>query len=96
MQIWSHVGDADTHLAAPSGRRAAAALLPSLVLRVTWRGRAASDAAQYDTMAEAWRWPVPFGLSFELRAVWSLDRLISPVHGRGIDLDPDPDPPEDP
>ncbi len=63
---------------APSRHRTAA-LLPHLVLRFTYRGSAASDVSVYDQPLDAWRWPVPYGIGLELRAVWSLDRLLDTI-----------------
>jgi hypothetical protein len=56
--------------------RRAAALIPSLLLRVTYRGARAQDAAIYDTPSDAWRWPVPAGFTVSVTAIWPLDGLI--------------------
>jgi hypothetical protein len=74
-------GDASAEIA-PSrvpSRHRAAAFLPQLVLRFTYRGSASRDVAVYDQAADAWRWPVPYGIGLELRAVWSLDRLLDTI-----------------
>jgi len=49
-------------------------LVPRVVLRFSWRGRSANEAAFVDVGDRAsWIWPAPTGAGLEVRAVWGAD-----------------------
>jgi hypothetical protein len=70
--------DARAMLRSRERRRTAAALIPGVALRFTWRSSNASDALTYDRPSDAWQWPVAMGMTLEVRAVWRFDDALFP------------------
>jgi hypothetical protein len=68
--------DARAILRSRERRRTAAALIPGVALRFTWRSANASDALTYDRPSDSWQWPVSMGATLELRAIWRFDDVL--------------------
>jgi hypothetical protein len=63
-----------------------ARFLPTVMVRFTARGGTGGDGWIYPTPRDLIDWPVPLGLTFEVRAVWGLGRFADPMflsHGGG-------------
>ena len=79
--------DARAILRSRERRRTAAALIPGVAVRFTWRAANASDALTYDRPSDAWQWPVAMGATLELRAIWRFDdTLFAPQSMRTSEL----------
>ncbi len=64
-----------------------ASVVPQLIVRVSYRGASASDAALFDGTSDSLRWLVPYGVTLEARLSWSFDRIAAPPPPPAIDPD---------
>lgn len=79
--------DARAILRSRERRRSAAALIPRIALRFTWRSTNATDALTYERPSDSWQWPVAIGATIELRAIWRFDDgLFRPQSMRTTEL----------
>ena len=62
-------------------------MIPRVVIRFTWRSVNATDALAYERPTDSWQWPVSFGATLEVRAVWRFDdALFRPQSTRASEL----------